>query len=112
MAVERLDRRSFLVRAAQIGGVAAAAPVLVSLVGCSKSEKPKTCTDTTGLSPDQISMRNNLQYVDTTPKPGEDCEGCALYTLPKDGAFCGGCTLLAGPISPLGYCISWAAKPA
>lgn len=112
MTVQALDRRSFLVRAAQIGAVAAAAPVFIGLVGCSKKEEVKTCTDTSGLSPDQIAMRNQLQYVDVTPKPAEDCEGCMLYTEPKAGAFCGGCTLLAGPIAPKGYCISWAAKPA
>ena len=112
MAMQKLDRRTFLVRAAQIGAVAAAAPVMVSLVGCSKKEeKAPTCTDTTGLTSAQIDMRNQLQYVDVSPKGEvEDCANCALYTEAKDGQFCGGCTLLAGPISPKGYCISWAPK--
>lgn len=110
MAMQQLDRRTFLVRAAQIGAVAAAAPAMLSLVGCSKKETTPTCTDTTGLSPDQINMRRTLTYVDVSPKgKEEDCENCALYTPAPEGQFCGGCTLLAGPISPDGHCTSWAA---
>lgn len=115
MAMEKLDRRTFLVRAAQVGAAAAVAPAALSLIGCSKKEDDGsfTCTDTTGLSPDQISMRNQLEYVDLSPKGEvEDCKNCVLYTQPEAGVSCGGCTLLAGPIHPNGYCISWAPLPA
>lgn len=112
MAMEQLDRRAFLRRAAQIGAVAAAAPAMISLIGCgSKTPKTPTCTDTSGLSMDQINMRRTLTYVDVSPKGEvEDCANCVLYTEAKEGEFCGGCTLLAGPISPKGHCTSWAAK--
>lgn len=116
MAMEKLDRRTFLVRAAQVGAAAAVAPAALSLIGCTKKEGGDgsfSCTDTSGLSPDQISMRTQLEYVDLSPKGEvEDCKNCVLYTQPEAGASCGGCTLLAGPIHPEGYCISWAPLPA
>lgn len=111
--MERLDRREFLVRAMQLGAAAAAAPALISLVGCGGGGgKAQTCTDTTGLTPAQIKMRGAQAYTDASPDPAKYCVDCALYTPPAEGVFCGGCTLLAGPIHPQGTCNAFAPKPA
>ena len=71
-----------------------------------------TCTDTTGLTEQEVTMRNQLQYVDASPDPEKLCSNCVLYTEPEAGAQCGGCTVVKGPIHPDGYCTSWAPKPA
>lgn len=113
MSMERLGRREFLTRAMQLGVAAAAAPAVLSLVGCGGGSKPQTCTDTLGLQPAQIRMRTAQAYVDNATDPTKACDLCALYTLPTtEGAFCGGCTLLAGPISPKGTCNAFAPKEA
>ncbi|MBW2629495.1 MAG: high-potential iron-sulfur protein [Deltaproteobacteria bacterium] len=39
----------------------------------------------------------------------QSCSNCAFYKVGKENQ-CGGCTLVKGPIHPLGYCNSWAAK--
>ena len=110
MATQNLDRRAFLLRAAQVGLAVATAPALIGLVGCSKPAKTPTCTDTSGLSMEQLNNRKSFVYVDVSNKAGEECSNCQFYTLPKAGAFCGGCSLFAGPVSPKGHCNSWAAK--
>lgn len=113
MAMERLGRREFLVRAMQLGAAAAAAPALVSLVGCGGGgSKQQSCTDTLGLQPAEIRMRTSLGYNDISPDATKACDLCALYTEPAEGQYCGGCTLMKGPINPKGTCNSFAAKEA
>ena len=105
MTENNLSRRSLLrgtVHLAVLGSV----PLL--LQGCKKAEF--SCKDTSGLSPQDTELRTALEYRDRSPH-GEtkSCSNCAFYVAgPKEQ--CGRCTLVQGPIHPLGYCNSWAAK--
>lgn len=81
------------------------------LAACSKSGGSKpTCTDTAGLTPDEVTMRNTTAaYVETTTDPGKPCSTCVQYVA---GPSCGTCKVVKGPINPAGSCKLWVAKPA
>ena len=84
-----------------------------AIMGCSKKEGGGglTCTDTAGLTEQEVGMRKTMQYVDKSPDAVKKCSGCALYKAAAAAGSCGGCQLLKGPIHPDGYCTSFAAKP-
>jgi hypothetical protein len=132
MSDEKLNRRDFFRRAAAIGASVAGAGMLLSACkdgggggaksgaesgGGDKAAKggdkagsgELTCTDTSGLTDAEKKTRESLKYVDKSPKPDQNCKNCKLYTEPKNEGECGGCTVVAGPIHPKGYCISWQA---
>ena len=68
-----------------------------------------TCTDTSGLSADEVSARNTLAYVDKSAEAAKNCANCMQFNAgPADK--CGGCKVLKGPIAPTGYCKVWVAK--
>ena len=109
----KLSSRDAQRRGLSLAGATVSLPVL--LVGCGSKEEggggggSLTCTDETGLSDAEKSMRTTLQYSDVSADPSKTCDGCALYTQGPAGK-CGGCTLLKGPIHPKGTCTSWAKK--
>jgi hypothetical protein len=117
-----LSRREFLERAAFLGAISVGGATL--LAACDSqprqaaSQAPAqqaatfTCTDVAGLTDAQIATRTTNEYVDVSPKTGQYCDNCALYTAPAAGAQCGGCTVVAGPIHPKGWCKIWVPKPA
>ena len=131
MSEEKLNRRDFFRRAAVVGASVAGAGMLLSACekggdakGGGKADKSGadkkakggdkgggelTCTDTSGLTDAEKKTRESLKYVDKSPKPDKNCLNCKLYTQPKEEGGCGGCTVVAGPIHPKGYCISWQA---
>ncbi len=80
----------------------------IVLQGCKKTEF--RCDDTSGLSEEDAQLRAALEYQDRSPH-GErkNCANCAFFRGADDDQ-CGSCTLVKGPIHPLGYCNSWAAK--
>ncbi len=78
-------------------------------LGCGKKEL--TCTDTSGLTADEVTARTTLAYVDKTPEAAKLCSNC-LQWVPGAPDACGGCKVLKGPVAPGGYCKVWAAKPA
>lgn len=89
--------------------LSAAAAVPAWLVGCKSSP---TCTDVSGLSPDDVTMRNQTAaYVDKSPDPSKKCSACSLYK-PAGPDACGTCTAVKGPINPEGSCKLFVAKPA
>ena len=106
------NRREFLKRFSAVSAVGiGASTVLAACGGESASDAPAAaagCMDTSGLTEQEISMRNTLAYVDETADPAKNCLNCSLYLPAAAGAACGGCNLLKGPIAPNGYCISWA----
>jgi High potential iron-sulfur protein len=103
---ERIPRREALRRLAMFSA-AAAAPAW--LAGCSK--KQLTCTDVTGLTPDDVTMRNTTAaYVDQTPDAAKRCSGCVQY-VPAAPDACGGCKVVKGPIHPDGWCKLYVPKP-
>lgn len=79
---------------------AAGSPLLLA---CNKE---LSCTDTSGLSSDEMAMRNTVNYLDKSPDPAKLCSACQLY-LPAAADVCGGCTVVKGPINPAGTCSSW-----
>lgn len=107
----KLSRRTFLERAALLGAAAIAGPALLTACNGGGGGEGEggglTCTDTSGLTPQESQMRTTLNYVDASATEGQNCTNCALYTAGADGE-CGGCTLLQGPIHPEGWCSSWA----
>lgn len=83
---------------------AAAAPAF--LLACSK--KP-SCSDVTGLSPDDVTARGTNTYTDTAPDASKKCSLCAQYQ-PAAANSCGTCKVIKGPISPEGWCKLYVAK--
>jgi hypothetical protein len=81
-------------------------PILLN--ACTKAEF--SCKDVSSLGEGDLELRSALEYRDLSPH-GEQksCSSCAFYKAGKKDA-CGQCTLVRGPIHPLGYCNSWAAK--
>lgn len=106
MSSNLLDRRTFLARAALLGGFAAGASLLAA---CGKGGGSLVCTDTAGLKPEELATRTSLNYADVSPDPTKPCSACTLYVPAAEGA-CGGCSVVKGPINPNGYCISWVKK--
>jgi hypothetical protein len=100
--MQRIDRRESLVT------IAAAIIAPGALLGCGK--KPLTCMDTSGLTPDELTMRvSTLGYTDTTLDPQKVCASCRFFK-PAGENQCGGCQLVKGPINPGGSCKSWIKK--
>jgi hypothetical protein len=88
-----------------------AAALLVCARGQAQSKLPQPAAPlpATCDAPDDDGLRASSNYVDVSPfGDANDCRNCDLWVAPKAGAACGGCTLLSGPISPVGYCDSWA----
>ena len=104
MKKDTISRRDWLRDAALIG-VAGLLPA--SLLACGKKEL--SCSDTSGLSPAETSLRTSLAYVDKSSDVAKTCSNCTLY---KAGSpeQCGSCSLVKGKIHPGGYCNSWAKR--
>lgn len=105
MAHHAFSRRHLLrgtVHLAVLGAV----PALLG--GC--TEKEFSCNDISGLSRKDLELRTSLNYVDKSPHDEtKNCANCAFFVVGGKNE-CGNCTLVQGPIHPLGYCASWAAK--
>jgi len=127
MSQKELSRRTFLTRASALGLVAVGSGAILSACGggdagsdapaaaapeaaAPEAAKADACSDLTGLTDDDLKMRETLQYVEETPDATKTCVGCQLYTDPVEGAGCGGCQIIKGPIAANGYCVSWAAR--
>ncbi len=81
-------------------------PIL--LQACTKAEF--RCDDVSNMGKADLELRTALEYQDRSPHgENKNCGNCAFYRA-GDESQCGQCTLVAGPIHPLGYCNSWAAK--
>lgn len=80
------------------------ASALALLGAACKSSGPASCTDVSGLEPDELNARNALGYVDRTPDPTKPCIKCQQYVPAPAADQCGGCKVLKGPIHPQGYC--------
>ncbi|MBU2500312.1 high-potential iron-sulfur protein [bacterium] len=132
----RLDRREFFRQAgrwgvAGIGGVVLA-PLVASIAGCgedkssgdgsSPGDAPKAaaapdsrdreqdpCTDISELTPEDVEVRQGLEYVEATENPQENCGNCEFYVAPEAGRPCGACDLFSGPVVREGWCVGWSA---
>jgi len=121
MENKRVTRRDFLVRMGALGLVGLGGSTLLSACGGQQQQQPAqqdmsgttaefSCMDVSGLTPEEIQMRESLQYTDHSPEPGKYCYNCQLYVPAPGPNQCGGCQLIKGPIHPNGYCTSWVQK--
>lgn len=78
-----------------------------ALLAC---KKELVCTDTSGLSADEIAARNTLKYVDQSTDPAKPCSGCQQFKPSPMSGTCGACVVVKGPIHPNGSCSAWAKK--
>ena len=124
MTTIALNRRAFLRRAGYLGAGAA-----LWLAGCGRREPQASgtvgeasatadtaqaagadpCNDLSGLTKDELALRDTFGYVPHSPDPETECEHCEFYKQPAPGQPCGGCTLFAGPVEPEGMCDSFSA---
>lgn len=118
---ENSSRRTFLQRLAVLGTAGVVTPAVLSACGGGEEggaqegaggEASFSCTDTSGLTEQEIQMRNNAEYVDDSPHEDKTCDNCQLFTEPAGGEQCGGCQVIKGPIHPKGYCNLWVAAQA
>lgn len=83
----------------------------VALAACGDDgEEELSCTDTSGLSPAEVSARQAQQYTDHTPYPDKTCDRCRFWQGGQQANACGTCQVIKGPIHPKGYCKLWAAR--
>ncbi|MFT3750825.1 MAG: high-potential iron-sulfur protein [Agriterribacter sp.] len=70
---------------------------------------PDPC-DVTSLTEQDAKNRKALGYVEHTPIPEKNCEGCKLFIPANNTKQCGTCSLFKGPVAQEGYCTYWADK--
>ena len=73
-------------------------------------ERDLVCDDTTGLWPAEVKTREDNNYRDLSEKPPEYCFSCLNFVKPPTPDSCGTCRTVKGPVSPLGWCESWARR--
>lgn len=54
--------------------------------------------------------KTQFKYQDH-PNGKQACAGCSLFIAGKTATAAGTCKVVAGPISPKGWCVAYAAKP-
>lgn len=97
-------------------GAAGGGLLLSWMMGCGRDgsgDAPAglSCTDSSGLTTSQRNLRESLGYVDASPHGKEkSCSRCQFFSSAGDDA-CGNCVVVAGPISPMGYCSAWGPHP-
>jgi hypothetical protein len=108
--IERLfTRRDLLQKSAALGALALG---IGGNVACDHKPKEPHCTDESGLTPDEVTARHTLEYVEKTPDLQKYCDNCQQFVAPPAGKACGTCKVVKGPINPKGHCKSWLAKGA
>ena len=60
----------------------------------------------------QAKLSKVAAKYQTKPNAGKDCDDCIQFVPGKTGKAPGTCKIVEGPISPNGWCIAFAEKPA
>lgn len=116
MDSKSLNRKDFLKQFGLMGVAVVGATTLITACGGGETPAPAEvpaaaavdpCTDTTGLTETDLTLRRNLNYIEETTIAEQRCDNCQLYKAPENG--CGGCLLFAGPVTAAGWCSSWVA---
>lgn len=105
---ERLTRRMIL-RHGVKGSLGAVFTLGLSSCGAGDSNRV-ACSDPAAISRGEASMRNSLDYTDSSPHPDMSCQGCAYFSANEPGDSCGRCAILGGQVSNRGYCGSWSQR--
>lgn len=90
----KVSRRSLLKGAASLAGIAVAAPLAL--------------TSTSAEAGSKVS-KAAMQYRDK-PNGTKECSTCMQFIPGKTPSGHGTCKVVAGSISPHGYCIAWTPK--
>lgn len=106
---DRITRRELIKRTLFLPVVAAGAGMAFAACG-DDGEGELTCTDTSGLQPAELQVRQQQAYTDDSPHADKTCDNCRFWQPPPQQDACGGCQVIKGPIHPKGYCNLWAAK--
>jgi hypothetical protein len=118
------SRRQFLGRLAALGAAGLGGTTLLAACGGDGADtaatgdlpypvvEASTCQGYDALDQQALSARQALNYADVTPEEGQYCGNCRFKQDYEEDANCIGCQLFAGPVSPAGWCQSWAALPA
>jgi len=110
MSKERMGRRDAVRHLLVLSASVAMPTMLVAACkGGGGGASALSCSDTTGLTPDEIKLRTDLAYAEPSTDPSKACEKCNFYRAAGAGA-CGSCTLIKGGINPIGSCKSYVAK--
>ena len=86
---KRIGRRNMLKRTALVAAGLAAIPVVARAGG--------------------TVAKAAMQYQDH-PKNGQDCSSCLQFIPGKSAGAMGECKVVAGPISPKGWCVAYVKK--
>lgn len=90
----KLSRRSLLKGAASLAGMAIVVPLALTSREALAGQK---------------ASKAAMQYQDK-PKAGKKCSTCMQFVPGKSASADGTCKVVAGSISPHGYCIAWSPK--
>ncbi len=74
------------------------------LLPACKQPAPASCTETTGLTSDDIKLRVKLGYLDRCADPDKACDRCTQWLAAPEPTACGGCRVMKGPVHPSGTC--------
>jgi hypothetical protein len=92
---EKLSRRSVLKGVALVVGIAAVPAMLHTRAAAAQAAK---------------ASKEAMKYQDH-PNGDKRCDTCVQFIAGKTPDAMGTCKVVAGEISPSGYCIAWAPKP-
>lgn len=98
IVMDTSDERCALSRAAALRHLAAVPAVGLALAGSLRA------AEAAGTAP-----KSQYKYQDS-PKNGQQCSGCQLFIPGSSPTAKGQCQLVAGDISPSGWCTAWTAK--
>lgn len=115
-----LTRRHFLGRFAALGAAGLGGSTLLAACGGGEEVETlgegeyavveaSTCEGFDALDEQALAAREALNYQDVSSEEGEYCGNCQFQQQYAEDESCLGCTLFAGPVSPAGWCVSWAA---
>jgi hypothetical protein len=106
---DKLSRRDLLEQSAVFGVV-----VVLGVAACGKERRALSCTDTTGLTPEELTVRTSpaVAYADIAVDPGKPCNRCQHFLPAPTANTCGACKVVKGPINPIGGCKLFVVKPA
>jgi hypothetical protein len=103
---EPLSRRELLRHGAVFGAL------ILTETACGRTQPaPLSCTDTSSLSPAEVTLRTTLGYSDHSTEPARQCRACLQFVAPPTEGQCGTCKIVKGPINPSGNCKSFVARP-